>query len=449
MLEFHVMRPRFSTIAVLTLTLLSPFSQATPVLSLSEMFELMLTQSTKLGISEANFRRYEAESDLTFGRALPQISMDGRTTRSSYESGSDPTFYNGFKYGINISQVLYDGKLFAQISESEQREILAELQYEAELNRETARLVSAYLDVLAAEDKLSFVKEEVNAGVETLEQIDALYQRQLATRPDLLETEARVNGLKSSLLEAKSGLDTAREALREIIDLKVDYELNRVASSSDLAKLFPVETLEYWEERSLQGSPDILARSAAVDQARIAVDVAESGHYPKLTLQLSTQTSNIGYENAPTRDTTSNVAAINLQFPIYSGGQVTSQTRIAGENLRKAEFELESTRRALKKNTRSAFNGLTTNSSKIEAAQRSFESAEISYQAAEKSFKLGFSNVIDVLNRSKNRYSIAEELQRAKYEYLKNYATLLSLSGDDALSIVQQISVVLERNPNI
>jgi outer membrane protein len=319
----------------------------------------------------------------------------------------------------------------------------ADAQGENDIQGATADLVQRYFDVLAAQDSLELIQAEKRVVERNLERINSLYDRQLASITEKLEVEARLDRLSSDEIEAENRIWVAREGLGEVIGRPVYEQLERLASQPNL-DVFDLKTHEYWRDQALATNPLMQARLAAMEAQRRGQKEAFGGHMPKVSLQLSSQKSNIGYENSQSGETESNVAAINVQIPLFSGGSTQARSNAAYESMIIAQQELEQARRQILREVRTAFLNTQSSLAKVSAARVALSSAVKAREAAEKSFTFGINNAVDVLDRAREQYSAQRDLLEAQYSFLLSYTVLKRWSGTLNEEDLKQVNALLE-----
>lgn len=387
----------------------------------------------------ADFREKEA-----FSRLLPQVSADARVTRTNYDGGRVTDEYTGHRYAINLTQVLFDRAVW----QGYQRNRALSLQQfeDAQERRNIAAvdLVQRYFEVLAAEDGLALVREEQRVISQNLSRIESLFERQMVPVTDLLEVNARKDRLRSEEIQASNAVELARESLSELVGQEIFSPLKRLNLDLDITQLFDLKSLDYWQEAALAGNPYLQSKFAETQASLAGYREARGGHYPRVTFSLSSQKTNIGFENSSSPTTQSDVAAINVQIPLFAGGGVSARSGAAYEDIIISEQQFEAARREVLRETRSAFLNVQSSLSRISAAQRALESAEKARIAAERSFNFGLTNAVDVLDRARDEFSAQSELLGAKYSFLLAYTLLRRWSGEFSESDIELLNQQLK-----
>ena len=379
-----------------------------------------------------------------FGSLLPQIGVNAGSNRIKQVNAQVDQIYNSQSYTVSLSQVIYNKaawenyqryKALAKQGTSESDESIAEA---------TVDLAQRYFTALAADDELELVQAERRATQKNLDQVRALFEKQLARSIDVLELQARVDSLAAQEVDARNQVSVSRAALSEVIGRPVTEKLSRIRD--DVQLKVSDESVESWVNLGVSSNPSLKANESAVDAAQASVRGAKGGHYPTLGVNLSAQNTNEGYNNALAPRTDSYVAGLQLSVPIYSGGSTSARVRGSYQDLVAAEQQLEFTRRQVVKEITNAY--LTADSSveKIRANRNALASAEQSRKASEEAFKYGVVNAVDVLNSVQGEFKARRDLLRTQYDFITNLFILNRWSGKLSADSVESVNVWLSNN---
>lgn len=362
-----------------------------------------------------------------FGQLLPQIVATSSFNRTASEIEPTRSYYNGERYSIGLSQVLYDPKIwhnyrrFAALATQQQAE------YESALEQANVDLVERYFASLAAEDERDLVIAELHATQRNLDRVQSLFKRQLAMITDVLEISARVDALTAAKIHVDNEVTISREVLAEVVGRPISERLQRIRQEARFT--LPPQDREYWVQAALKSNPALQARKKAVDAAEASVRQARAGHLPTVSLNLTAQRSDIGYENSLAPRTDTYVASIGMQLPLYSGGSTSAREASMHEQLMAAEHDHEIARRQVVRETRAAYYSAEASLSRIAASRTARTSAEKSRLAAERAFELGVMNAVDVLNSIQEEYRVRRDLLKSQYEFIMSTLVLRRWSG--------------------
>ncbi|MBF8728912.1 TolC family outer membrane protein [Pseudomonas guariconensis] len=401
---------------------------ATPAYTdLWQLQQEALAADPRLLRAQALQRSGEGRQREAYGQLLPQLSATASTNRSRRDDNLGRTEYNGKRVAMNLSQIIYDPQVWRSYQKfvqlARQREFEADdAQVQASID-----LAERYFAVLAAEDELSLVSSELQATRKNLAQLEALLAKGWARVPDRDNMRARVDTLAADEINARNQIAIAREAISEQVGRDVLEPLKPIADTPSFS--LPAQDQDYWVETALRSNPGILARERGLSAAEAAVAEAEGGHLPRLGLNLSALRSDIGYEGTLTPRSDNYVASLDLQVPLYSGGSTSARIASSGAERDAAQQELETLRREVRRETRSAYLTMGAELSRIKASRIALVSAQVATRSSQKTFDSGYGTAIDVLYSVREEFRAKRDLNRAQYRFITGLLTLHRWSG--------------------
>lgn len=379
-----------------------------------------------------------AQTGQALGQLLPQIvgTANWSSNKLSTE-GQRSRDYSGTRYNVSLTQSLIDFSKFWEWRRAKK----AEDQYASELIDAQHMLIfnvtQRYFAVLDAEDQLELTQLEKQATKTELQQIEKRFAKQLAKITDVYEIEARLDQLAADEIAAESSLITAKQSLNELTNMggvKLDKLRDNIVYQELEGKL------EDWIAVAKSQNPVIAAQESAIQAASDNLAAQKSKHLPVVDLQLNYYDTDNGYQSVQTSPTQTQVAAINVSVPIFSGGTTTQQMYEAQSRLALTNEELEAKTRALIKETSDAFSTSNANARRIKAAERALTSASKSREAMQTGLKYGVETVADLLRAQQVEYKAKRELARAKYDYIINRVRFLKEIGSVNEENLQEIN---------
>ena len=255
---------------------------------------------------------------------------------------------------------------------------------------------------------------------------------------DVLEVEARVDRLRTEELNARNQVKLAREGMSEMVGRDVDEPLaplrEQVFVEWDLSSPDP------WIEQGLRDNSALEAARLAVKAAEAGLRQAKGGRHPTVNLQLLAQKSDIGFENAQVPTSEVYVAALNLNVPLFTSGQVSAQVAEARARLRLSTQQMEEVERGLRKQIREAFLNAHSANQRVAATRKAVASAQKSYEARQKGYQYGSVTVVDVLDAAENLYLAQRDYRQAYYDLMVQGMNLYRTAGSEAPAKVAEIN---------
>src|SRR5690606_1730839 len=120
---------------------------------------------------------------------------------------------------------------------------------------------------------------------------------------------------------------------------------------------------------------------------------------------------------------------VSLNVPIFSGFATRARVRQAVYTRDAVEDQLVQERRAVTRQTRSAYRALIAGISSIDARTQSVVSAQSALDATEAGFEVGARTIVDVLQARQQLYPAQRELSRARHDFLVNTLNLKAAAG--------------------
>ena len=427
--------------------------------NLQSIYQLATQKDPQLLKAIANRDAAKQGIDVSKASLLPQVNLTAGYSKSiaeraqPFESGlaiieSDS---QGWSAEIGLSQSVFDWTNWKNLNTAEKRAMQSQTNLDAAIQALIVRVSQAYFNVLKAVDDLGFAEAEKRAIERQLEQTKQRFAVGLTAITDVHEAQAQFDSAVARQITAQNGLETAREALREITG-QYHSELASLNTDKFATQTPSPATADEWVKLAEQLNLNLKANKLALEIAQNDIDNAVAGHYPTLALEASYGTSD------STTDTTFNGATtstntprldskqigLNLRVPLYSGGVTTAQTSVARANCVAASQDLELSYRTAVRQVRSSFNDINANIATIRALEQAVISAESALNATEAGFEVGTRTIVDVLQSTRNLFEARRNLSGARYNYVIAILTLKQAAGNlseqDLLAINQALA---------
>lgn len=289
------------------------------------------------------------------------------------------------------------------------------------------RVVGAYVEALYANDQLNLARAQRNAFAEQMKVNNRLFEKGEGTRTDMLETQARLDLAEAQVLEAEDALTAARNTLEGVVGMPVD----RLAALSPAFSVEPIDPASFddWRRLAIENNPDLKAARFAVEAAQQEVNQARAGHAPRLDLVASYSKSDS--ESLTTRDQESlnRSVGIQLNVPIYSGGQVSAVARQAVAGRERARADLDRRTSIVMVELRRAHSVVLSSVARVEALVKAVSSGQLLVKATEQSIRGGVRINLDLLNAQQQLAASQRDLAQARYSYLLGLLRLRAAAG--------------------
>jgi len=383
-------------------------------------------------------QRDAAFEAVTSSRAtlLPQINLTAGYNIN--RSDLDQRESDKLTAGISFSQELYQRSSWVALDVSEKSARQADASYAAAQQALILRVATAYFDVLRAQDNLEFVQAEKAAVGRQLEQTKQRFEVGLSAITDVHDAQAQYDAVLADEVLAQNSLVNSYEGLREITGQEhsnLDVLDTKRFSASKTSTAIDALVNEA-QEKNLS----LLSARIAQDVAKDNISLASSGHLPSLTLDGGYNYGDESNDNASyVGDYNDFNVGVNLVVPLYTGGNITSQTKQAEYNYVAASQDLEASYRSVVKDVRAFNNNISASIGALRAYEQTVVSAQSALEATEAGFDVGTRTIVDVLDSTRRLYDANKNLSNARYDYILSVLQLRqavgTLSEQDILDV--------------
>lgn len=406
--------------------------------TLEDFFTAAISYSPSLQIAAETLNIGTARKQAANGRLLPQLSANASVSenRRTLIDTNQLENFDGNRYSLQLSQVLFNWQVYSARKAAYLVENQFEAQYYGELSNLLTDVAERYFDVLQAQDALDSIAGELEAVQRQLDQIQNLYDRQLAQITDLYQAQASVAAVEAEQLNLQSELAMRREALRSISGVTAE-ELFSLSDDAVIPELD--NSINYWVNQAEQNNHQIIAQEFAVQVADKRVDERRGAYMPQVNFVVQRQDSNVVFDNIPVQRNDNTYVGLNVTIPLYAGGSNKAGVREAISQRRIAENELRQVQLAANEQVRIAYLQVQSAETLIDAAQKLVDSATLSSSAMQRGFELGTVTSVDVLNALRDQYRAERDLQKARYDHVKFLLMLKretgTLTAEDMLEV--------------
>ena len=380
-------------------------STAPVSLSLTATIDLALKHNLRTLLAGQRIVESEGTSGILRSALLPNIAASTYQSNLTanmaamglpvQEMNGFPIFvgpYNRFDARISIVQSVFDlssirrfqaGKTGVELAEDENR--LAEQQV-------TSAATVSYLAVLEAEQSLLAAQANNQLAERLLTLANNQKETGVATGVDVARAETRLANQKVQLAQAQTNLDTARLNLLRVIGLPLSTEL----ILAEKMRFDPGSVLDSNQaiERAIADRPEIKMADRQVRIAELQTKASKAEWLP--TVHAFGDYGSSGLKpneiDLPTRS-----VGVQLNLPIFDGGRIRSEVKVATSRLRQAEMQRDDLHAAIAKEVRQAIVVLKTREEQVRSAIKTEELATRELALAQDRFENGVGDNIEVI----------------------------------------------------
>jgi outer membrane protein len=365
------------------------------------------------------------------GRAglLPTLSANGsaRSVHETNTSVTDAVNYHSGTASIALVQPLLRKANYEAFRQGELQTQQAELQLKLAEQDLLMRVARGYFDVLQAQAALESVRAQKEAFSQQLAQANKSFSVGMSPITDVNDAQSRYDLTLAQEIGAINEVEVKRRALEK----SIHTSLPPLAALDDGA---PIDLLEPEQLQSLVDSAQTQALQVTIGETSSEIarrDVAReaAGHWPTADLVVNKSENYHSYGVAGPFSTRQATVGVEVAFPLFQGGAVSSREREAAANLERVKDELENARRQASFDAGQAMLGVQSGSAMNRALKQALTSNEVQVHSTRRGLEVGVRTRVDVLNAEQQLYATKRDLAAARYQTLVSVLQLKAAAG--------------------
>lgn len=424
------MKKGFTFLAIAGLLMASPISlKAQKTYSLDECIRLSLKNNLQVKNGQLDLQSVDSRIRQAKSGLLPSVDMNG-----SYQYyltmpkmlvpaeffGGVPGQYAEVAFGseqttsagLQVSQIVYNQKVFIGLKAAKTAKNLTELQVNKTKEDLIYNVSAVYYNLQVVEQNLSLLDSNIVALDKILETSRVLQSNEIISRSNLKRLQINSENLRNERNNLKLTGDKAYNLLKFLMGVPLTEEIH-------ILDVPLTETLLANAAVQIENRTDLMMLKEQVQLAELDKKASVAEFYPSLAGVYNYGVT--GYNNKvdPFRTIGDNwmrssYVALQLNIPIFSGGNRT-------QKVRQKEFEIQKARNQYELLKQSALKEVADASNNFLSSSNSFENAKRSLGLAQDVFKSSWTEYIHGLLSLSDILQIQNELTAAR----NNYSTAL------------------------
>lgn len=366
---------------------------------------------------------------------FPQVglsSLAGRNVQNVRAGGlGGHQAYGSTQWQVTASQAIFNYKAWAQVKQAKASVKAAQAVFNDAAQNLILRTAKAYFDLLLAKDTLNFAEAKKRANKRQYDQATQRFNVGLDTITSVYEAKAAYDQSIATVISARNNQINQSENLRKLTNHVYDSVSPLKNSTIPLVKPEPADVNE-WIDAGLRQNYTLLSAKYSLEASKENVKSISAGNWPVFSIQSSAAQTHNDVDAAsffvPTKQTQAGIA-LAMNFPIFQGGLVQSQTRQAQYNFQASSEQFEAAYRNVEVNSRIAFNTINDGISKVKADRQTIVSQRNSLESTEAQFEVGTRTMVDVVNAQQRLFEAQEQLASDQYNLINSILTLKYLAG--------------------
>jgi len=402
--------------------------------ALDSVIRQAIADNHDIASSKARVAEAQEAVNAAKGALLPQVSLDATVGRQKYGAAlfgpanfSIPPFtYYSVGPSVSFPLDLFGG----QKRTVEEKAAYTEYQgYElaAAYLSLTANVAAQTLAVAATHAQINALEGIVEDDAENVQLVERALGIGSATRTQLLAAQSQLATDRTLLPALQQQESTARHALAILVGkapadwTPPDFTLDDFTLPAEIPASLPSELLHR--------RPTILAAEAQLHVASAAIGVATANLYPKIDL-----TGTLTQQALTPGGLFNSVAAAwgvaaNLTQPLFDGGQLSAQRRAAIDGYQASLASYQQVVLTAFGEVADSLQALANDADQLRAESEAERTAAAALDLARRSFAVGNSGILDVIDAQRRLAQARLGLSRARAQRLFDTAQLFVALG--------------------
>ncbi len=396
-------------------------------LTLTWALRLANQNEERLNIQGESYLQSLIEKDRKFSAFLPTVNFEPSYSQSDpshkFPSPNHHTLNAPFVGTINVFNGFRDINALRQEDSTieQQKQLLLDLQQSVLLE-----VAQTYFQVLTAEQSVDVLSNSLYVQKQRVDQIHQRVHVGTARELDVAQAQAQESQTQVSLLQAKANVRNARSLLSYLIDAPVQD--NPLSDDYQPPDALPAQ--EIYARQAEAARQDLLAAQNATLAARKQVDIAFGQYYPSINIDLT----GFAYkESQPTDSIWS--ALISMNLPIFTGGQIEADVRIAWSQFRQAAMTEWQLRRKIDDDVFEAYENLQLSRHELDELAIEVDAAKQALFLADQQYLNGKGTLLDRLLAQDQLLTSQLQLTTQQFQQKTTYLNLLRVTGKLSLTI--------------
>ena len=381
---------------------------------LNELISLALKNNIDLAKSAIAVNKALAQVGVLQADLVPSFNANlGAETGKNIKTGG--SWSESYKSGVSLS---YEIDLWRKLANSADAAMWEANATKYDLQAARLALINSVADTYF---EAKYQKESINLYEKTLknyEELEAIIKAKFELGKEeelsLKQVKSSVISAKNRILNASKSLDAAEKTLRNLLNVRPEFELNLSGNLSDISPQGVNLNVPLY---AIGARPDLQAAISRIKEALLGVKVSQKSFYPSITVGAGLSGSGDSASEGLKLNFLSGNIAINLPFLNYS--KLKSKLKIS-------ELEFET----MKLNYAQT---LTTALNEIDAGYKNLQKDEA---------------VLRNLNENLRNLSSISDIYKLKYDYgkteLKNYLEAQNSLLEGRISLIAQKYKILQ-----
>lgn len=436
----------------LLLSLFSPLLHAT---DLMEIYRQSLTHDPIFKKAYSTYMSTREALPQALSVLLPQVTITSQVQKNLLILADNGYhFYspfNSLQWQLNATQTIFNYQAWSQVQQAKAEVKRAQAIFNDAAQDLILRTANAYFKILLTQDTLNFAEAKLRANKRQLDQAEDRFKFGVETITSVYEAKAAYDRSTAEVIAAKNNQINQNENLYKLTNHTYVYLAPLRNAQIPLIHPEP-NNADLWIDTALKQNYKLFAAKFNIEEARENIKALSAGNWPTVAIQSNVirQVNDLDYFGDPATNfftpgqQTYSTFGLTMNFPVFQGGLVASQTRQAQYDFQSMSEQFEQVYRDVIANSRIAFNTIVDGISKVKADRQTVISQKNSLDSTEIQFQAGTRTMLDVTIAQQRLFEAQEELATDQYNLITAILNLKYLAGTLNVNDLQEVNAWLD-----
>ena len=421
--------------------------QAQETLTLQQAIKFALENKAEAKTSKLEVENAESIINETRSAALPQLNAVGdinynpilqKSPLPAEIFGGEPGEVLMVSFGqkwqstatLALNQQLFNQTVFTGLKAAKSTREFYQINQTLTEEQLIEKVANGYYDVYTTRLQLATLDNNLNNTTKTQGVISGLVENGLAKQIDLDRIVVAIKNLQAQRQQLISALDLKENALKFIIGMNIETEIELPEES------FDIKLAQYSDTSNINRRTEIQLLEKQSEMLELNKKAKLSEYYPSLAL-----TANYGYlgfgNSFPIFSKDKGVQwsnfsgiGLSLSVPIFNGGATKARVQQAEIDIQKARFELEDTKLALSLANENAKTQIKNTLITINSNRENVDLAKKVLEDTENNYKNGLATLTDLLDAETAYADAQNNLNTSLLDYKIAEIQLIKANGE-------------------
>jgi len=423
--------------SVLSLVLTSSLFASVLKLNLKESISLALRNNPQVLISEEERKIADEKIVEARGGAFPEVKATGEYKRID----SPPTFgeteigmEDNFSVNLGLEQPLYTGgKVWSALKIANMYKEYSDLGNRDTRNKIIYKTKKGFLTILSLKELVKIREESVSLLAKHLDITRKKFKAELASNYEVLRAEVEQANATPPLIKARNKLAITKDSFKKLLglNLAVNIQLRGALTHVPEEIISLKDAIEIAEKKR----PDLGQQRLVHEMNRENVNIARSGHKPKLSLFANYFGISPPFGSSEQEWDWGWNTGIKAELPIFRGFATKSQVDQSLIEMRKADIVYKDMKEEIKLEIRNSLNEIQEAIQLINSQNKNVEQANEGLRIIDIRYKNQLSPQIEVMDAQVALADARVNHLQAIYVYKVAVARLDLAMGEEMANI--------------